>query len=632
MHCFHCGQCGHVDIKGYADMYSFGAWCLSAIGDDGYINIGGGKLVSQDYAAVDAYSAGTIRLNTTGTGVSMVAGNNDLMVEGNLRSTGQWVGAGSGGIINAAFINKDSYLAGIADSPVGEVNIALQNGALWTNQDGGFRYGDSSSFDATKESTVNNFYGGKDRASEGTIYQKQNGDITIKNYQGYSTICFDRDTKDLTKILGGDVIVNHVREVNGKGQYTTVTVRGSTAAQVGIFIDGVLANLGGDAAVDISTIPVKNVERIEVYRGYIPSRFAGTFMGGVINIVTKKPSGTQISAEMGKSSYGGAKGALEIISPLGNGSIMVGANYESSDGDFKYQNYAAERKVPEVQKSLNGFQASVDNFNINMVDTLTSSSGSSGSVIAITDSQKKYYQENTDAWLSFVRGTGENSLSGAIAENAYNVASKAKMNTFKNTMIEMGIKDKYIAAGYPETSSSPTKMDWWSAAYEDWTDNVESKIIINGDVSIKGEDNEQWGIPINSENVYSRFNNAGILTSVDKSSVTINGNVDFSVYGNGAATNAKDSKITISGGSIKVPTGTNYGYYTLASYQGTINMNTGSDGATPGTSAVKLDGDIFALSTGTVNLGLTTADSYLNGIVDNGGTVNMWLQNGATCK
>ena len=185
-----------------------------------------------------------------------------------------------------------------------------------------------------------------------------------------------------------------------------------------------------------------------------------------------------------------------------------------------------------------------------------------------------------------------------------------------------------MSGGYGGNGIAIEKTDRWGEASN--AANVESKIIINGDVSIKGEDNEQWGIPINSENVYSRFNNAGILTSVDKSSVTINGNVDFSVYGNGAATNAKDSKITISGGSIKVPTGTNYGYYTLASYQGTINMNTGSDGATPGTSAVKLDGDIFALSTGTVNLGLTTADSYLNGIADNGGTVNMWLQNGAT--
>ena len=54
----------------------------------------------------------------------------------------------------------------------------------------------------------------------------------------------------------------HVREVNGKGQYTTVTVRGSTAAQVGVFVDGVLSNLGGDSAVDISTIPDRKSTRL----------------------------------------------------------------------------------------------------------------------------------------------------------------------------------------------------------------------------------------------------------------------------------------------------------------------------------------------------------------------------------
>lgn len=138
----------------------------------------------------------------------------------------------------------------------------------------------------------------------------------------------------------------HVREVNGKGQYTTVTMRGSTAAQVGVFIDGVLTNLGGDAAVDISTIPVKNVERIEVYRGYIPARFGGTFMGGVINIVTKKPGKAQGSAELGVSSYGGQKGGVEVSAPLGGGSLLFAANHEASDGDFPYENYAAPPADP----------------------------------------------------------------------------------------------------------------------------------------------------------------------------------------------------------------------------------------------------------------------------------------------
>ena len=118
----------------------------------------------------------------------------------------------------------------------------------------------------------------------------------------------------------------HVRELNGKGQYTTVSVRGSTAAQVGVFVDGVLFNLGGDAAADISTIPVQNVERIEVYRGYIPARFGGTFMGGVVNVVTKRPTKSNVQAGIGQSSFGGYKGSLQLDSPLGSGSLMDFSN------------------------------------------------------------------------------------------------------------------------------------------------------------------------------------------------------------------------------------------------------------------------------------------------------------------
>lgn len=145
------------------------------------------------------------------------------------------------------------------------------------------------------------------------------------------------EQKTLPELLK-DVPGVHVRYVSGKGQYTTVTVRGSTAAQVGVFVDGVLSNLGGDAAVDISTIPVSNVERIEVYRGYIPARFGGTYMGGVINIVTKKPDKANISAQIGKSSWGGTTAGLEITQPLGKGSLMIGINRDESDGDFRYKN------------------------------------------------------------------------------------------------------------------------------------------------------------------------------------------------------------------------------------------------------------------------------------------------------
>ena len=187
----------------------------------------------------------------------------------------------------------------------------------------------------------------------------------------------------------------HVREVNGKGQYTTVTVRGSTAAQVGVFIDGVLSNLGGDSAVDLSTIPVANVERIEVYRGYIPARFAGTFIGGVINIVTKKPDKTNVSVELGKSSYGGKKGATEITAPLGDGSLMFGWNYESSDGDFSYENYSTEAAIIGIRNDIEVATKSINDFNGKKIEQYKTNLGLSADKV-------ESFKNDTAAWSGYL--------------------------------------------------------------------------------------------------------------------------------------------------------------------------------------------------------------------------------------
>lgn len=191
---------------------------------------------------------------------------------------------------------------------------------------------------------------GMDFTLEGVTVEAKRPDWEAKLSPGTVTVIRPDDYKgeqkdlpDLLKMVPGV----HVRELNGKGQYTTVSVRGSTAAQVGVFVDGVLFNLGGDAAADISTIPVHNVERIEVYRGYIPARFGGTFMGGVINIVTKRPTKANVQASFGKSSFGGYKGNLQIDAPLGGGALMVGINRDQSDGDFKYKNFDNDRTYKE---------------------------------------------------------------------------------------------------------------------------------------------------------------------------------------------------------------------------------------------------------------------------------------------
>ena len=213
-----------------------------------------------------------------------------------------------------------------------------------------------------------------------------------------------------------------------------------------------------------------------------------------------------------------------------------------------------------------------------------------------------------------------NSLTNAIwNDGGKNTASQITVNGDVNIS---------MSGGYGGNGVAIQKSFRWGENSQEST--ASSAITIHGNLKIAGEDSATWGIPVNRENVLSRFNNAGILTNIEKSKVTVTGDVDMAVYGNGITTNARDSEVSIGGGHITVPQGTKYGYYTLGAYAGTINVNMNEAGSAAGTHDVQLDGDVFALkSTGTINLGLTTKNSYLHGIVDNGGKVNMWLQNGA---
>ena len=133
-----------------------------------------------------------------------------------------------------------------------------------------------------------------------------------------------------------DVPGLRVIRVRGRHGYSVASVRGSTSAQVAVYVDGVLMNLQSEAAVDLSAIPVEQVERIEVYRGYIPARFGAQAMGGVINIVTKMPQKPQTSVSLGAGSFGERKVTASYGAPLGEGRLFASFGYETYDGDFKY--------------------------------------------------------------------------------------------------------------------------------------------------------------------------------------------------------------------------------------------------------------------------------------------------------
>jgi outer membrane receptor protein involved in Fe transport len=129
-----------------------------------------------------------------------------------------------------------------------------------------------------------------------------------------------------------------VIRVQGRHGYAVASVRGSTSAQVAVYVDGVLMNLQSEAAVDLSAIPVDNVLRIEVYKGYVPAQFGAQAMGGVINIVTKMPQKPETHLSLGAGSFGKYKGSVSYGAPLRDGKLFASFGYETYAGDFRYIN------------------------------------------------------------------------------------------------------------------------------------------------------------------------------------------------------------------------------------------------------------------------------------------------------
>jgi outer membrane cobalamin receptor len=150
-----------------------------------------------------------------------------------------------------------------------------------------------------------------------------------------------------------------VVRARGRNGYAVASVRGSTSSQVTVYVDGILMNLQSEAAVDLSAIPVDSVERIEVYRGYVPVGFGAQAMGGVINVVTKYPMKPETNVSLGIGSFGRFKGSFSRSMALGGGKFFGSFGYESYDGNFKYwyDNSTAYNNLDDydARRSGNGF-------------------------------------------------------------------------------------------------------------------------------------------------------------------------------------------------------------------------------------------------------------------------------------
>jgi vitamin B12 transporter len=108
--------------------------------------------------------------------------------------------------------------------------------------------------------------------------------------------------RDLSVVIAGQAgtIVNDYGPI---GATKSVSLRGSTSDQVLVLLDGVRLNSGRVSSVDLSTIPLEIIDRVEILRGEASTIYGSGAIGGVINIITKKADRPQITASVTNGSF-----------------------------------------------------------------------------------------------------------------------------------------------------------------------------------------------------------------------------------------------------------------------------------------------------------------------------------------
>ena len=77
-----------------------------------------------------------------------------------------------------------------------------------------------------------------------------------------------------------------VQRLGGLGDWSGVSIRGSTLRQVQVVLDGVPLNPDGASAVNLSELPLFAFERVEIFRGNAPPELAASPIGGVVHLRT----------------------------------------------------------------------------------------------------------------------------------------------------------------------------------------------------------------------------------------------------------------------------------------------------------------------------------------------------------
>lgn len=641
------GDTSTVTVSGPVDISSVRGSGIRLTGKDTKVSVGGGTITaaedsdkSHNFYAVRV-DKGTLDINMKDGS----AGDTTTKITGDMYATGQYgkkvveytggelIDWKDAGILNVALTDKDSFWKGVAAydqynddygsggntaHDIGQFNLYLQNGAAWTNEQQSHV---TTTTIASKNpvwtgSTLATLHGGKDADNAGLIYQKDNNPISVVNYSGHTTVFYDHDAADPTKIIGGSFNITNAAE--GSAITFITDNKGITSG----FADGDSADAKDKVANVLNSLAGKLF-----YKNYTDGH-----LSGVVKI---------------------AEGLTASSAALKTGDISFSTEdtgtFTPGQGYYAYKTSKPGSQITkEFTTAITGDAAA---------DTVYIEKGvlkDDGTYVFTADSTTITPEKHLIAGGAYVP-----QISAAISGSDENHNVTIDMNGNKLTVDTATDTHTTGIAAVGKGVVNINNAGAMAISAASTTNGQTGALFVNagGTINIHnaGADNVLT-LRANS----AALANAAVIKSINgvsgvMSAITVDGLVDIladksNASGANEAISAVASKVEIGGGVIKAINGAEYAISAYGEFasknRGQVNVNVKKDaeGAIigAGNNNVQMEGNVnigggmdSAGASADVSIGLNTRESFWKGDVSNTngsstGIVNLYMGNGAS--
>lgn len=149
----------------------------------------------------------------------------------------------------------------------------------------------------------------------------------------------DRAGRDLARELARSAGLQ-MRRYGGTGFAAVPALRGASAAQIRVFLDGMPLNSAQTGEVDLSRLPTDRLAGAEVHRGVVPTGWGGMGGAGAVNLLTREETqGTDLALFTGSFGDVGGRVSWGASGNEGQSSLLVMAHARQADNDYSFRHH-----------------------------------------------------------------------------------------------------------------------------------------------------------------------------------------------------------------------------------------------------------------------------------------------------